>query len=128
MVAATIGRRHPDVALICCDESHHAIASARATVDHPSTTFLATDVLDGVDDESADAIVVNPPFHAGAARTDDVSRRMFDEARRVLRAGGVITVVGNRHLDHHVQLKRRFADVRVVASSPKFVVVSARKA
>lgn len=127
VVAATLAHRRPDIEIVCCDESHQAIASARSTVGaaapDTSARFHVTDVLDGVDDDSADFVVVNPPFHAGGARTSDVARRMFAEARRVLRPGGELRVVGNRHLDHHVQLKRLFGRVEVVASNAKFVVL-----
>ena len=127
--AATIASRCPGVLVVCCDESHQAVAAARSTVGRVTddATFRVIDVLDGVEDESADLIVVNPPFHAGGARTTSVARRMFTEARRVLRPGGTLLVVGNRHLGHHVHLKRIFGSVETVASNPKFVVLGARR-
>ncbi|HEU5085204.1 MAG TPA: methyltransferase [Acidimicrobiales bacterium] len=130
VVAATVAHRHPDVDLVCCDESHQAIASARATVGAVTdrASFHVTDVLDGIDDATADLVLLNPPFHAGGARTTSVAHRMFAEARRVLRPDGELLVVANRHLGHHVTLRRWFADVAVVASDPRFVVLRARAA
>lgn len=127
VVAATIAHRNADIALVCCDESHHAVAAARRTlgVAGVEASLHVADVLDGVSDSSADLVVVNPPFHAGGARTTDVAHRMFREARRVLRPGGEIRVVGNRHLGHHVALGRCFSEVEVVASDPGFVVLRA---
>jgi 16S rRNA (guanine1207-N2)-methyltransferase len=52
---------------------------------------------------------------------------MFAQSRRHLRSGGELWVVGNRHLDYHVKLRRLFGDCRQVAAHPKFVVLAATK-
>jgi len=129
VVAATVGHRHPDVALVCCDESFRAVDAARQTVGAVAAeaTFHVTDVLDGIADASADLVLCNPPFHAGGARTTSVAHRMFAESARVLRPGGTVTVVANRHLGHHVTLRRWFHDVAVVGSDPRFVVLRGRR-
>jgi 16S rRNA (guanine1207-N2)-methyltransferase len=126
VVAATMALRHPPIDVVCCDESYLAVASARATVGRVTdrATFHVTDVLDGVADRSADVVLLNPPFHAGGARTSAVASRMFAEAQRVLRPGGELRVVANRHLDHHATLKRRFGSIEVVAADPRFSVLS----
>lgn len=125
VIGATLACRHPEIHLVCCDESHQAVASARATVEAvtPRASFHVTDVLDGIADRAADLVLLNPPFHAGGARTTTVARRMFAEAARVLHAGGELRIVANRHLGHHAALKRWYTDVEVVASDPHFVVL-----
>lgn len=125
VVAASLASLRPQLHVVCCDESYQAVASARSTVGRVTdrADFHVTDVLDGIADASADLVVINPPFHAGGARTTSVARRMFVEARRVLRPDGRVVVVGNRHLGHHVPLKRIFGSVETVASNPKFVVL-----
>jgi len=129
VVAATVAVRHPGVHLVCVDESFQAVASARETVGSVSATaeVHAADALDGIDDSSADVVLCNPPFHAGGARTTDVALRMFAASQRVLRPGGTVTVVANRHLRHHVTLRRWFDDVAVVGSDPRFVVLRGRR-
>lgn len=129
VVAATLVSRRLAQRVLCVDESHEAIASARATVGRVTADvdFHVTDVLDGIDDASVDLVVVNPPFHAGGARTTSVARRMFTESHRILRSGGTLVVVGNRHLGHHVAMKRVLGGVELVASDPKFVVLAARR-
>src|SRR5690606_38569414 len=99
-----------DVDVVCCDESYQAVASARATVGAVTdrAAFHVTDVLDGIDAGSADLVLLNPPFHAGGARTTSVAHRMFAESRRVLRADGTLRVVANRHLPYHATLRRWF--------------------
>lgn len=130
VVAATVAHRHPGIDLVCVDESFRAVASARQTVGPvaPGAAFHVADVLDGIDDASADDVLCNPPFHAGGARTSSVAHQMFAESQRVLRPGGTLTVVANRHLGHHATLRRWFDDVTVVGSDPRFVVLRARRA
>lgn len=128
VVAATIARRNPGTEVVCCDESYQAVESARRTVGPVTAdaTFHAVDVLHGIEDDSVDLVVVNPPFHAAGARTTDVAHRMFGESRRVLRPDGELWVVANRHLGHHVALRRVFGGVDVVASDPRFVLLRSR--
>lgn len=129
VVAATVAHRHPGVRLVCCDESFQAVASARETVASvgADAELHVTDVLEGIADVSADAVLCNPPFHAGGARTTTVALRMFAESQRVLRPGGTITVVANRHLGHHLALRRWFDGVEVAGSDPRFVVLRGRR-
>lgn len=115
-----------------CDISHAAVASAEATWNEnlaadDRATFSATDLAAGVPDASVDLVVINPPFHDQHVVGDDTAVRMFAEARRVLRDGGEVRVVGNRHLGYHKRLGRLFGDVETVGSNPKFVVLSSRK-
>lgn len=115
--------------LVCVDESYHAVASAQANAEawnlgditevHPDRT------LSFIPDASVDLVLNNPPFHTHQSRTDDTAKAMFVDARRVLKPGGRLVVVGNRHLGYHKMLKRRFGAVEVVGSSPKFVVLEA---
>jgi 16S rRNA (guanine1207-N2)-methyltransferase len=127
VVAATIARFHDGIEVVCCDESCQAVAAARATVGRVTdrATFHVIDVLDGIEDRSADIVLVNPPFHAGGARTTAVAQRMLAGAHRVLRDGGELRVVANRHLDHHATIRRRFGSVQVVAADARFSVLSA---
>ncbi|MGW9367216.1 class I SAM-dependent methyltransferase, partial [Streptomyces albidoflavus] len=76
---------------------------------------------------SVDLVLTNPPFHSHQAVTDATARRMFAGARRVLRPGGELWVVANRHLGHHRQLRRLFGNCATAASDPKFVVLRAVK-
>jgi len=127
VVGVTIAGWRPDVTVTFVDDSHAAVASSRATwavnhADRPST-FLVGDCLDPVADASADAVIVNPPFHAQAAMTRDVALQMIADARRALRPDGQLVVVGNRHLNHHTTMRRAFGNVAVIHSTPKFVVL-----
>ncbi|MER5885830.1 methyltransferase [Streptomyces sp. NPDC001941] len=122
----------PGAELLFVDESHQAVASAEATflANAPRGAKAEFRIGDGLADEppgSLDVVLNNPPFHSHQATTDATARRMFTDARRALRPGGELWVVGNRHLGHHGTLRRLFGNCRLVASDPKFVVLKAVK-
>jgi 16S rRNA (guanine1207-N2)-methyltransferase len=122
----------PEAEVTFVDESHQAIASARATFaantdPAAKADFLLGDGLSDVPPDSVDLVLNNPPFHSHQATTDAIARRMFADARTALRPGGELRVVGNRHLGYHVILRRLFGNCATVASNPKFVVLSAVK-
>ncbi|MEU5129802.1 methyltransferase [Streptomyces mobaraensis] len=122
----------PDAEVLFTDESHQAVASARATFranagEGRTAEFVVGDALSAVAPGSVDLVLNNPPFHSHQATTDTTAWRMFTGARRALRPGGELWVVGNRHLGYHVKLRRIFGNCEVVAGDPKFVVLRAVK-
>ena len=115
-----------------CDISHAAIASAGATWDanlggDHRAQFHAGDLAPHVADASVDYVVINPPFHDQHVVGDETAGRMFVEARRVLRDGGEVRVIGNRHLGYHKRLRSIFGNLETIASNAKFVVLSSQK-
>ncbi|MFJ2634528.1 methyltransferase [Streptomyces sp. NPDC087422] len=132
VVGTAAALANPESAVLFADESHQAVASAEATFRanaDPATKaeFLVADGLTGVPAESADLVLLNPPFHSHQATTDITARRMFTAARTVLRPGGELWVIGNRHLGYHLRLRRLFGTCDIVASDPKFVILRATK-
>ena len=118
----------PEAEVVFVDESYQAVASAEATYRDNAggkAEFLVGDGMSGLPDASVDLVLSNPPFHSHQATTDAVARRMFSGARRALRPGGELWVVGNRHLGYHVTLRRIFGNSELVASNAKFVVLKA---
>ena len=113
------------------DQSHLAVESARATLEatHPgaSATFIVGDCTKALEDESVDIVVANPPFHDDHALAEVTAFEMFVDAKRVLRPGGELRIVGNRHLGYHAKLKRVFGNQENLSSNPKFVVMKAIK-
>ncbi len=131
IVGLVARRLNPTASLLFSDESFMAVASARinweAAWGDGGTRFVADDCLAGQPAASADLVLINPPFHQQQAITGAIARRMFRDAHRVLRPGGQVMVIGNRHLGYHRDLKRLFGHARVVGSNPKFVVCRASK-
>ncbi|MFF8448574.1 methyltransferase [Streptomyces leeuwenhoekii] len=129
VVGTAVALSGPGAEVLFTDESFQAVASAEATFTANGAPgqaeFRVGDGLSGVPDGSVDLVLNNPPFHTHQATSDATAWRMFSGARRALRPGGELWVVGNRHLGYHVKLRRLFGNSRVVASDPKFVVLKA---
>lgn len=135
VVGTAVALADPDAEVMFVDESYPAVASAEATyrANRPDADgeaggkaeFRVGDGLEGFAPESVDLVLNNPPFHSHQATTDATARRMFAGARRALRPGGELWVVGNRHLAYHVTLRRIFGNSELVASDAKFVVLKA---
>ncbi|WP_437043597.1 methyltransferase [Streptomyces sp. enrichment culture] len=131
IVGTAVALADPGAEVLFVDESFQAVASAEATYRANGgpgrAEFRVGDGLAGVPSGSVDLVLNNPPFHSHQATTDATAWRMFSGARRALRPGGELWVIGNRHLGYHVKLRKLFGNSRVVASDPKFVVLKAVK-
>lgn len=124
--------QNPDANITFIDESYMAIASARHNMLQlpergGSAEFITADGLKQVADNSCDLVLCNPPFHQQQAQLDTVAISMFAESERVLRQGGTLWVIGNRHLNYHNKLKTWFKQVELVASDRKFVLLKAHQ-
>ncbi|WP_338785235.1 methyltransferase [Streptomyces sp. DG1A-41] len=131
VVGTAVALADPGAEVLFVDESFQAVASAEATYKANAVPghaeFRVGDGLAGVPSGSVDLVLNNPPFHSHQATTDATAWRMFTGARRALRPGGELWVIGNRHLGYHVKLRKLFGNSRLVASDPKFVVLKAVK-
>jgi 23S rRNA (guanine1835-N2)-methyltransferase len=130
LVGLIAAKRSPAATLHFIDESFMAVASAkdnfrRAFGVQREATFCVGDGLMEVESESADLILCNPPFHQQNTVGDQIALSLFKQSRRVLRKGGELWVIGNRHLDYPSYLARLFGANSVVASNPKFIIVKA---
>ena len=118
--------------IVFADESYMAVSSAKQNFGEAfgktiKAHFKVTDCLQGVEDESIDLVLNNPPFHQLNTIGDAIAWQMFIEARRVLRKDAELYVVGNRHLGYHTKVKKVFGNCEMVTSNRKFVVLKAIK-
>lgn len=132
VVGLMLAKQNPQASICFVDESFMAIASARENFQsvfagQRQARFIAGDCLNGFAENSADCIVCNPPFHQQHAVGDQIALQMFQQAYRVLRKGGELRIIGNRHLNYHLSLKKLFGNWETVAGNAKFVIVSAIK-
>ncbi|AXQ49718.1 methyltransferase [Pseudomonas sp. SAR267] len=122
---------NPDAQYTLVDESYMAVQSAlenwQAALGERPVTVMPGDGLAGVEKQSLDVVLCNPPFHQQQVVGDFLAWRMFQQAREALVVGGALYIVGNRHLGYHSKLARLFRGVEQVAATPKFVVLKARK-
>lgn len=125
--------QYPETKMVFCDESFMAVESARETIQlnlphlMEQCRFIADDSLSSQPDDSADIIICNPPFHQQHAVTTHIASQMFKDARRVLKKGGRLRIVANRHLPYAEQLQRLFGHCRQLTATPKFIILDAIK-
>ncbi|WP_258724915.1 class I SAM-dependent methyltransferase [Cellulomonas sp. NS3] len=132
VLAVALARLRPGLRITATDESAAAVASARATVEANGVAdrvdVVRADAAGTLPDASVDLVLLNPPFHVGAAVHDGVARALFADAARVLRPGGELWAVWNSHLRYRPALEGVVGPTRQVARDPKFTVtVSTRR-
>ncbi len=132
VIGIAAARANPQAHLNFVDESYMAVESARLNVQNllgeaTGYNFLVTDCLHGIEDDSQDLILNNPPFHQQHAVGDFIAWQMFKESLDKLKKGGELVIVGNRHLAYHIKLKRLFGNCTLLNSNKKFVILKAVK-
>ncbi len=132
VLATQIAKLRPSATVIASDQSAAAVESARATIAangvEDRVSVVRDDGLSSQPDASADLILFNPPFHSGAAVHAGTSLRLFADAGRVLKPGGELWVVANRHLSYKPALRNLVGETREVRRTPKFTVTRSIKA
>ena len=132
VVGLMVAKQLPDAQINFVDESYMAIASARenfaqAFAGQRQAQFTIGDCLNGFAEQSVDCLICNPPFHQQHTIGDQIAGQMFKQALRVLRKGGELRVIGNRHLNYQHALKKLFGYWEPVASNAKFVIIKVVK-
>jgi 16S rRNA (guanine1207-N2)-methyltransferase len=105
-----------------------AVAAAAENIalnDAPGARAFPSDGIPPDAQARYDVVATNPPFHIGKAIDYDIGRAFVDGARRALRPGGRIVLVGNRFLPYDRLLRARFEQVVCVAENKGFRVWSA---
>lgn len=128
VLATMLARVRPEATVIATDISAVAVESARLTAEangvdvdcrqHDGAGTVATD--------SVDLVVLNPPFHVGAAVHTGAAHGLFAEAARVLRPGGELWCVWNSHLAYTPVLQRLVGPTRQISRTRKFTVTASR--
>ncbi|MFI3188764.1 50S rRNA methyltransferase [Crenothrix sp. D3] len=131
VVGLIAAERNPTATLHFIDESFMAVASARTNFqrafgEQRTASFQIGDGLSDFAAQSADVILCNPPFHQQNTIGDQIAVQLFKQAKNVLKKGGELWVIGNRHLNYYQDLNRLFGNCTVVASNTKFVIWRAK--
>ncbi|MCQ1946937.1 methyltransferase [Arthrobacter sp. zg-Y1116] len=131
-IAAYLALTRPGLTVLATDQSAAAVASAARTLAANGVADRAVvtraDALGPLPDSSEELVVLNPPFHIGAAVHAGIALKLFADAGRVLQPGGELWTVWNSHLLYRPALARLVGPTREVARNPKFTVtVSTRR-
>ena len=108
------------------DLDRRAVEAARRNVDDPRVTMHWADARAAPELEGLDFVVMNPPFHDGGVEDKALGQAFIQRARRVLRRGGALWLVANRHLPYEATLGSLFASVTLKAEAQGFKVYEAR--
>ena len=109
------------------DLDRRAIEAARRNVEDTRAHLHWTDVRTGPVLEKLDFVVCNPPFHDGGAEDRALGQTFIRRARAMLRTGGVLWLVANRHLPYEGVLGEAFARVTRQADASGYKVYEARR-
>jgi len=132
VVGLIAAEKNPAAEILFLDESFMAVESAKENIEKNLTVngearFKVNDCLTGIEKNSADLILNNPPFHQDNAIGDEVAWQMFKQSKDVLKQKGELWVIGNRHLGYHIKLKKLFGNCEVIASNKKFIIFKSVK-
>lgn len=125
-IAAALAKSREGLHVIATDQSAAAVAATAATAHanglDEQIEVLRDDALSSFTSGTAELIVLNPPFHVGAAVHAGIALKLFQDAGRVLAPGGELWCVYNRHLDYKAALGRLVGPTAVVGRNSKFSV------
>ena len=125
---ATVVLRSPAVtALRLVDLDRRAVEAARKNVADPRASFEWADVRTLEDTGELNFVVSNPPFHDGGAEDKRLGQAFIRKAAVLLKKGGVLWLVANRHLPYEAELNDAFKRVTMVADAGGYKVFEAVK-
>lgn len=103
-----------------------AVEVSKRNITDPRAAFVWGDARQS-DLKDLDFVVSNPPFHEGGGEDKTLGQAFIASAAGVLRKGGTLWIVANRHLPYEAILGESFAKVRLVAEGGGYKVFEARK-
>ncbi len=128
ILAAMYARSHPEARVTATDRSAAAVESARETARanglDRQVDVVQDDAMSTLPDASAGLVLLNPPFHLGAAVHAGAGFKLIEAAARVLAPGGELWTVFNSHLPYRPALERLVGPTREVGRNPKFTVTA----
>lgn len=132
LLSAYLAAALPSARILASDDDADAVASTCATLaasglDSDRIRITWDDALAEEPSGGADLVLLNPPFHDGAAIDATLVEVLLDAAARVLRPGGELWLVHNSHLRYRREVERRVGPVRQRARDRRFTVLSARR-
>lgn len=109
------------------DLDRRAVEAARLNVTDPRASFDWADVRTLPASGDLDFVVMNPPFHDGGQEDRRLGQAFVRKAAELLKKGGRLWMVANRHLPYEADLNEAFLRVRVVEESAGYKIFEAGK-
>ncbi|RAK56535.1 class I SAM-dependent methyltransferase [Phenylobacterium deserti] len=127
LLAHTVLANSGVTALELVDIDRRAVEVARRNVDDPRVRFHWADARRAPDLGGLDFVVMNPPFHDTGIEDKGLGQGFIRRAHQILRTGGRVWLVANRHLPYEQVLSDLFAQVTPRGDAAGFKVYEARK-
>ncbi len=109
------------------DIDRRAIDAAKRNIHDPRAKLHWTDARTAPELEGLNFVVMNPPFHDGGHEDRRLGQAFIARAHQILKKGGALWVVANRHLPYEAVLSDNFSHVDLKAEAKGFKVYEARK-
>ncbi len=119
-IAAAMRERLPEAQIDMLDADTVALLAAQENV-AGARAVLGTS-LTATGSQRYDAILSNPPLHAGVGEDHSALERLIAQAPKHLKAGGMLQMVVQRRLALAEPLKALFSEVTVAAENGRFRV------
>lgn len=125
--AEVLAEQEGIVSLDLIEADHAMLEAARINVTDPRAAFHWADAIRHRPDPPYDAIICNPPFHAGRRADPDLGRAFIAAASRQLAPSGRFFMVANRHLPYEGALKEAFGTGRLLGELEGYKLYEAAK-
>lgn len=109
------------------DLDRRAVEAARRNVEDPRAVFHWADARSGPELSGLDFVVMNPPFHDLGVEDRELGQSFIRRAHRILRPGGMLWLVANRHLPYEAVLTELFRKVKPHGEGAGFKICEAQK-
>jgi 16S rRNA (guanine1207-N2)-methyltransferase len=109
------------------DLDGRAIGAARRNVPDPRAVFHWADARVAPELAGLDFVVMNAPFHEHGLEDRELGQSFIRRAHRILRPGGTLWLVANRHLPYEAVLREAFRRVTPHGEGGRFKVCEAQK-
>lgn len=102
-----------------------ALDAARLSLTGGKAAFHWRDVRTFTPDAPYDAVICNPPFHTTREADPGLGTAFIAKAAEILKPGGSLWLVANRHLPYEASLEQQFRHFKPLAESPAFKAILA---
>lgn len=130
-IAAAIATALPGAQVIAVDQNRSAVRAAELTLHEAGVAdqveVMRADGCESIEEGWADLIVLNPPFHSGAAVDDRIAAKLIESAARVLKPGGELWIVMNSHLSYRPHMQQMIGETSQIVRDRRFTVLKASK-
>jgi len=126
-LAREILKRETVKVLDLVEADYDALECAKANLNDPRARFHWADATLWKPEAELDAIVMNPPFHAGRKGIPELGQTFIRNAAACLSTGGKLFMVANRHLPYEQALTAAFREVREIGGDGRFKIFAASR-